>query len=150
MQDELNYQTGTQDTNAQTMIIHQLNQQNQLLAQQNRLLQELLDKTPDKNEIRAGFDDQQKQLVSISKTQQSEYVWSWVKFALMALAILLMFYGMYRIWSYFATLNTMLSQYAEMLSQYADRFSSSFGGLEETLEQIQEFFVKLKEFLRIG
>ncbi|MDO5137303.1 MAG: hypothetical protein Q4D71_02485 [Oscillospiraceae bacterium] len=150
MQDELNYQTGTQDTNAQTMIIHQLNQQNQLLAQQNRLLQELLDKTPDKNEIRAGFDDQQKQLVSISKTQQSEYVWSWVKFALMALAILLMFYGMYRIWSYFATLNTMLSQYAEMLSQYAERFSSSFGGLEETLEQIQEFFVKLKEFLRIG
>ncbi|MBR0343267.1 MAG: hypothetical protein IJH64_13670 [Oscillospiraceae bacterium] len=150
MQDELNYQTGTHDTNAQTMIIHQLNQQNQLLAQQNRLLQELLDKTPDKNEIRAGFGDQQKQLVSISKTQQSEYVWSWVKFALMALAILLMFYGMYRIWSYFATLNTMLSQYAEMLSQYAERFSSSFGGLEETLEQIQEFFVKLKEFLRIG
>ena len=150
MSNELNNQTGTEDINAQTMIIHQLNQQNQLLAQQNRLLQELLDKTPDKNEIRAGFDDQQKQLVSISKTQQSEYVWSWVKFALMALAILLMFYGMYRIWSYFATLNTMLSQYAEMLSQYAERFSSSFGGLEETLEQIQEFFVKLKEFLRIG
>ena len=150
MSNELNNQTGTEDINAQTMIIHQLNQQNQLLAQQNRLLQELLDKTPDKNEIRTGFDDQQKQLVAISKTQQSEYVWSWVKFALMALAILLMFYGMYRIWSYFATLNTMLSQYAEMLSQYAERFSSSFGGLEETLEQIQEFFVKLKEFLRIG
>ena len=150
MSNELNNQTGTEDINAQTMIIHQLNQQNQLLAQQNRLLQELLDKTPDKNEIRTGFDDQQKQLASISKTQQSEYVWSWVKFALMALAILLMFYGMYRIWSYFAPLNTMLSQYAEMLSQYAERFSSSFGGLEETLEQIQEFFVKLKEFLRIG
>ena len=143
MPNELNNQTGAQDTNAQTMIIHQLNQQNQLLAQQNRLLQELLDKTPDKTEVRAGFDEQQKQLASINKIQQSEYIWSWVKFALMALAILLVFYGMYRIWSYFATLNTMLAQYAE-------RFSSSFGGLEETLQEIQEFFLKLKDFLRIG
>ena len=143
MSNDYNSQTSSQESNAQTMIINQLVQQNQLLAQQSRLLQELLNKTPDKEEIRAEFDEQQKHLSTISKIQKSGYIWNWVEFALIALAILLLFYGMYRIWSYFASLNIMLSQYAE-------RFSSSFGGLQQTLEQIEEFFTNLKDFLHIG
>ncbi len=143
MSNENNNQINFQETNAQTMIINQLVQQNQLLAQQNRMLQELINKTPDKEEIRSEFDEQQKHLSSISRIQKNGYIWNWVEFALTALAILLLFYGMYRIWSYFASLNTMLSQYAE-------RFSSSFGGLQQTLEQIEEFFTNLKDFLHLG
>ena len=97
MSNDYNSQTNSQESNAQTMIINQFGQQNQLLAQQNRLLQELLNKTPDKEEIRAEFDEQQKHLSTISKIQKSGYIWNWVEFALIALAILLLFYGMYRI-----------------------------------------------------
>lgn len=143
MPNEYSPQTSTQETDSQKMIINQLAQQNQLLAQQNRLLQELVNKTPDKEDIRADFSEQKKHLSSIAKIQKTSYIWNWVEFALIALAILLLFYGMYRIWSYFASLNIMLSQYAE-------RFSSSFGGLQQTLEQIEEFFTKLKDFLHLG
>ena len=143
MPNEYSPQTSTQETDSQKMIINQLVQQNQLLAQQNRLLQELVNKTPDKEDIRADFSEQKKHLSSIAKIQKTSYIWNWVEFALIALAILLLFYGMYRIWSYFASLNIMLSQYAE-------RFSSSFGGLQQTLEQIEEFFTKLKDFLHLG
>ena len=157
MNNENNNQLNLQDTNNQSAVIQQLVQQNQLLLQQNRLLQELVNKTPDKADMQAGFNEQQKYLYSIVKNQNQERIWNIIKLVLIILAAILVFYGLYRIWSYFDVLNDMLSKYADMLSQYVDmlseyaqRFSSSFGGIEETLQQIEEFFKKITDFLRIG
>lgn len=133
--------------------VHQtqlLMEQNQLLLQQNRMLQELLNRTPDKTQIQTGFDEQQRYLTSISRTQKNEHYIGLVKFILMAIAAALVFYGLYRIWSYFGVLTQMLSEYAERFSSSFDGFEEAFGGLEETMQQIEEFFTNLKDFLHLG
>ncbi|MBQ8995727.1 MAG: hypothetical protein IJ091_07915 [Oscillospiraceae bacterium] len=127
----------------QTAVLQTLRQQNELLAQQNQMLRELIAKTPDRNEINAGFSEQRKHLELISKTQQTEYIWSWAKFVLLVIAAIAVCYGLYRIWSYFSVLN-------QTISQYAEKFSSAFGGMEETLGELDSIFSKFKEFFRIG
>ena len=129
---------GTQDE-----VVQQLKRQNELLSQQNRMLQELIAKTPDRNDVKAGFNEQLRHLDIITKAQKTESLFGWVKFILIAVAALVMFYFLYRIWGYFGALN-------QTLSRYAEQFSSAFGGLEESLGQIEEFFSKLKEFLHLG
>ena len=43
-------------------INEELKRQNELLAEQNALLRELIDKTPDRNMVSEGFAKQQKQI----------------------------------------------------------------------------------------
>ena len=141
-----------------------LMEQNQLLMKQNQMLQELISRTPDRTQIQTGFDDQQKQLVSIADSQKKEHYWGLLKFILMAAAVVLLFYGLYRIWNYFGVLTEMISQYADEFSSTLSGFGEAFGGLEdtfsgleetfdgleETMQNIEEFFASLSSFLHLG
>ena len=131
------------DIDPQTAMILQLQQQNALLEEQNKMLKELVANTPDRKEVTEGFKEQRRHLELITKTQKTEYVWGWIKFVAIAIAVLLILYGMYRVWGFFNSIS-------QTLNDISSRFSATFGGLEEKLSKIQEFYEKLKEFLHIG
>lgn len=131
------------DIDPQTAMILQLQQQNALLQEQNKMLKELVENTPDRKEVQEGFKEQRRHLEVITRTQKTDYIWGWIKFALIAILVLVLLYGMWRVYSYFNSIS-------QTLGEISERFNATFGGLEEKLGKIQEFYEKLKEFLHIG
>ncbi len=131
------------DIDPQTAMILQLQQQNALLQEQNKMLKELVENTPDRKEVQEGFKEQRRHLEVITRTQKTDYVWGWIKFALIAILVIFLLYGVFRLYRYFNNIS-------QTLGEISERFSSAFGGLEEKLGKIQEFYEKLKEFFHIG
>lgn len=131
------------DIDPQTAMILQLQQQNALLQEQNKMLKELVENTPDRKEVQEGFKEQRRHLEVITRTQKTDYVWGWIKFALIAILVIFLLYGVFRLYRYFNNIS-------QTLGEISERFSSAFDGLEEKLGKIQEFYEKLKEFFHIG
>lgn len=131
------------DIDPQTAMILQLQQQNALLQEQNKMLKELVENTPNRKEVEDGFKEQRRHLEIITRTQKTDYVWGWIKFVLIAIAVVLVLIALHRLWTYFNGIS-------QTLNDISERFSATFGGLEEKLSKIQEFYEKLKEFLHIG
>ena len=131
-------------------ILLQLQEQNRLLQEQNTLLKALVEKTPDKKTVDDGFKEQKRHLEFLTKAQRTETTFSWIRFALIAIAVIVIFVLLFKAWQYFQSVASTFEQFSETLNQYAEQFSSSFGKLDESLQDISEFFGKFRDFFHLG
>ena len=135
-------------------LIDSLREQNRLLSEQNEMLRELIDKTPDRNTVDRNFSRQQEQLDVIVKAQKVDYTWSWIKFILAALAAIVVIYFVVRAWLYFRNITGTFTEYMESinstfgnmegsLSEFMKSIESTFGDMESSFSNIQKFFDNL-------
>ena len=135
---------------SQESMLEELQTQNQLLREQNKLLQELLNHTPSKQMVDAGFKEQVQHLEVLSKAQRRAQIASWIKFFLIAFAIVYLFYLVSQLQSSFTDITNTISTYLDTFSSEIKDFQGSFSDIEETMTQMKEFFDQLGSFFRLG
>ena len=121
-------------------LINGLREQNRLLIEQNQLLRSLIDKTPDARTVNDNFIKQQEQLASLQKMEKMEYVWSWVKFVLAAMAAVVVIYLIIRVFIYIQGVTSTLSQYMEQINSAFGKIDSSFGDIKSFFDNLGNIF----------
>ena len=132
--------TSSSDVGSST-VNEELKKQNELLAEQNALLRELIDRTPDRNMVSEAFSKQQKQMDILTKDQKVQSAWSWIQFALLIAVVIVVIVLLIKAWLFFRSVTNTFSQYFEVIN-------SSFGKMESAFSDIKGFFENLGKMFK--